>query len=126
MAPKFPREESVRLNCPDSEFCQPFVDGMRNRMAVSYHKYGLVAEAYPDKVDAIESLKKRLDRYAETGNTEWLMDVGNFAMIEFMHPRHARAHYRATDSKESPGRVWTPDVDGEDPEISQRSNDMGI
>jgi hypothetical protein len=75
-------------------------------MGVSFFKYGPVADAYPNRVDAIASLQKRLDRYAETGNTEWLMDVANFAMIEWMHPRHREAHFRATDSHESPGRVW--------------------
>jgi hypothetical protein len=33
------------------------------------------------------------------------MDVENFAMIEFMHPRHAGAHFVGTDSDQSPGRV---------------------
>jgi hypothetical protein len=91
---------------PDTEFSERFVQGMRDRMGVSYFKYGPVAAAYPSRVDAIESLKRRLDKYAEDGNAEWLMDVANFAMIEFMHPRHAGAHFRATDSDESPGRVW--------------------
>lgn len=91
---------------PASEFSEPFAQGMADRMAVSYCKYGAVAEAYPSRLDAIASLRKRLDRYEADGNTEWLMDVANFAMIEFMHPRHPRAHFRATDAHESPGRVW--------------------
>jgi hypothetical protein len=91
---------------PASEFSQPFVQGMADRMAVSFCKYGRVAEAYPSRVDAIASLKLRLEKYAKDGNTEWLMDVANFAMIEFMHPRHEKAHFRPTDSKESPGRKW--------------------
>ena len=95
---------------PESEFSQKFVQGMADRMAVSYAKYGRVSEAYPSRVDAVASLKARLDKYAATGNTEWLMDVANFAMIEFMHPRHEKAHYRPTDSKESPGRVWHGEV----------------
>ena len=91
---------------PVTEFSAGFVQGMADRMAVSYCKYGAVAEAYPHRVNAIDSLKKRLERYEQDGNTEWLMDVANFAMIEFMHPRHGGAHFRATDSDESPGRVW--------------------
>lgn len=93
------------MSVPASEFSEQFTKGMRDRMAVSYFKYGKVADAYPHKVNAIESLHKRLDRYLETGNTEWLMDVANFAMIEFMHPAHPEAHFRATDSNESPGRA---------------------
>jgi hypothetical protein len=89
---------------PPSEFSEQFVEYMRNRMAVSFHKYGPVAAAYPAKVDAVASLVKRLERYAETGNTEWLVDAANFCMIEFMHPRHPEAHFRATDTQDSPGR----------------------
>ncbi len=90
---------------------------MVNRMMVSFHKYGRVADAYPQKVDAIESLKQRLDKYAETGNTEFLMDVGNFAMIEFMHPSHPNAYFEGTDSDASPGRITTAG------EVTAASND---
>lgn len=102
---------SISAPCPSSEFSEEFVQGMLNRMAVSYAKYGAVADAYPSRVDAIASLKARLDRYDRDGNTEWLMDVANFAMIEFMRPRHPEAHFRATDSRESPGRKWHDEVD---------------
>lgn len=90
---------------PSSEFSVPFVQGMADRMGVSYFKYGAVALGYPSRVDAIACLEKRLQLYKETGNAEWLMDVANFSMIEFMHPRHSAAHFRGTDSDESPGRV---------------------
>src|SRR5258708_21786487 len=69
-------------------------------MDVSFHKYGKVMDAI-GKVDEIASLEKRLQKYKETRNTEWLMDVANFAMIEYMH-RGAEA-FRATDTDESPG-----------------------
>jgi hypothetical protein len=98
-------------NVPASEFSERFAQGMADRMAVSYCKYGAVAEAYPARVDAVASLKARLEKYERTGNTEWLMDVANFAMIEFMRPRHKRAHFQATDSKDSPGRKWHGEVD---------------
>ncbi|WP_254512238.1 hypothetical protein [Anatilimnocola floriformis] len=91
---------------PKSEFDEQFVQYMRNRMLVSFHKYGKVADAYPHKVDAIKSLELRLQKYAETGNTEYLIDAANFAMIEYMRPSHPEAHFEATDSSGSPGRVW--------------------
>ncbi len=93
------------VDVPNSEFSEEFVQGMRNRMAVSFYKYGAVAEAFPHKVQAIASLQDRLRKYADTGNTEWLMDAANFAMIEFMHPAHPDAHFEGTDSAASPGRV---------------------
>jgi hypothetical protein len=93
------------VKAPGSEVSEVFVQGMRDRMAMSFFKYGAVADAYPHKVNALESLRRRLEKYEETGNTEWLIDAANFAMIEFMRPAHKRAHYKPTDSGESPGRA---------------------
>jgi len=92
---------------PPTEFCVPFVQGMLNRVGVSFFKYGKLKDAYPEKVDAIGSLKLRLEKYAETGNTEHLIDAANYAMIEYMHPRRVDAHFKSTDSDGSPGRVKT-------------------
>lgn len=99
------RTYTLETACPHTELSKPFLKGMLDRMGVSFHKYGAVAEAYPAKVDAIASLKTRLERYEQDGNTEWLMDVANFAMIEFMHPAHPQAHYDPQDSDTSPGRT---------------------
>jgi hypothetical protein len=88
----------------ETEFSPDFVEKMQNRMVASFYKYGPLTEGFPDRVDAIGSLMQRLQKYADGGNTEFLVDVANFAMIEFMRPRHPSAHFRATDSDESPGR----------------------
>jgi hypothetical protein len=90
---------------PASEFSEQFVEGMRARMAMSFYKYGPIRDAYPHKVSALESLRRRLEKYEQTGNTEWLIDAANFAMIEFMLPSHRDAHFRPTDAAESPGRA---------------------
>jgi hypothetical protein len=97
----------LRVVSPDTEYSKQFLQGMLDRMAVSYHKYGPVADGYPLRLNALESLQMRLERYAETGNTEFLIDAANFAMIEFMQPRHPDAHFKPTDSSESPGRRTT-------------------
>ena len=95
----------IPSNFPETEFSPDFIVKMLNRMLVSFHKYGKVSDAYPEKVDAIASLIKRLELYHETKNTEWLVDVANFAMIEFMFPRHSEAYFKGTDSNASPGRT---------------------
>lgn len=95
-----------------TEVDETFIQGMRDRMVISFHKYGLVAEG-AKKMDIIASLMARLRLYANgdpakgilPGNTEYLMDVANFAMIEFMYPRHPDAHFKGTDDEASPGRV---------------------
>lgn len=91
---------------PKSEYSQRFLDGMVHRMGISYHKYGPIKKAFPHKVNALESLQLRLREYQNTGNTEFLIDAANFAMIEFMLPAHDTPHFTPTDSTESPGRKW--------------------
>ncbi len=88
-----------------TEFSSKFIEGMRERMVVSHYKYGFIAEGFPEKVDAVGSLMQRLRKYADTGNTEYLMDAANFCMVEFLHPRHPQAHFQATDDSGSPGRT---------------------
>lgn len=102
------KKATIKLATP-TEVSAEFMQGMADRMAVSFHKYGAMASNYPFPGNALDSLRKRITKYEETGNTEWLMDVANFAMIEFMRPAHPEAHFRATDSRESPGVK----VDGE-------------
>lgn len=87
------------------ETSRKFHQLMDNAMMISLFKYGKVGDAYPEKVDALESLIDRFNKYEATGNAEYLVDVANFAMIEFMHPANPKAHYQATDSDGSPGRV---------------------
>jgi hypothetical protein len=128
---------------PSTEYSVPFLQGMVNAMAMSYHKYGPVADAYPENVDAIKSGLLRLAKYIGTarlsdalaqiiedrgelrgdGNTEWLIDAANFSMIEFMCPAHPKAHYKPTTEKQSPGRVWQPDEFDGSVEVSARAND---
>jgi hypothetical protein len=87
-----------------SEFSEKFVKGMKKRMEMSYFKYGPVETNYKNKlINGIESLKIILQKYEDTGNIEFLMDVANFAMIEWMFPQHEKAYFKATDSNESPG-----------------------
>lgn len=107
------------LGAPASEFNEGFIQKMRARMAVSYHKYGRMAEA--DGVDMIASIDVRVQKYLATGNTEWLIDAANCCLIEFTHPRVEGAHFRATDSDESPGRVVANRFSGA-PQLSRAHN----
>lgn len=79
------------------------MQGMVNRMLVSYHKYGHVATAIENGVDCLESAQQRVNKYKADGNTEWLMDAANYLMMEYMHPSHEKAHFDA--ESRSPGRT---------------------
>lgn len=115
------RSRIEELGAPATEFNEIFVEAMRKRMAVSFHKYGTMADAAAKGVDQIASAEVRINRYLETGNTEWLIDAANMLMIEFTHPRHKDAHYRPTDSHESPGRVIPNGFTG-NPQLDARHN----
>ena len=83
-----------------------FVELMKNRVMMSHHKYGSVRKNYrTGNIDALATMKKCLDKYRETGNTEYLVDASNYVMFEFMYPQIPGAAFRATDSKESAGIV---------------------
>ena len=81
-----------------TEYSRQFDALRKNRMLVSYYKYGPIETNYRNGlIEGIPSLEKRIEMYKETGNTEFLIDVANFAMIEFMHPQHPDAHFDPVD-----------------------------
>jgi hypothetical protein len=74
---------------------------MLNRMVVGYAKYGSwKVNRY--EVDIWKNIETRWNKYRETGNTEFLIDLANFAMMEFSMPLHPDAHFKPTDSNEAP------------------------
>lgn len=89
------------------QYSHEFLQGMVERTAVSFHKYGAVKASIEKGMDPIASAIDRIRQYQRDGNTEWLMDAANYLQFEFMYPSHENAHFRATDSDESPGRLMT-------------------
>lgn len=86
---------------PDNEVLpKDFLQGMLDRRAVSFYKYG---SAHSNKFDFLRDIPVRIGKYKSTGNTEWLIDVAVYACLEFMNPSIEDAHFRPTDSRESPG-----------------------
>lgn len=104
-----------------TQVSEQFLKGMVARMEMSYFKYGDVKEAYPDKIDAMESMRQRLKKYYATKNTEFLIDAANFLMIEFMFPRLEGTFFQATDSDQSPGRTTTLGIETDRPNIVRHS-----
>lgn len=91
---------------PETEFSNDFIQGMLNRMAVSFFKYGKILDAFPLRVNAIQSMQDRLEAYKTTKNKEYLIDAANFLMIEFIAPSFFGTFFKPTDSDGSIGRVW--------------------
>ena len=83
-----------------TEYSVKFDEIRKNMMVASYYKYGAMKDNYGKFkcMDALGDIEKRIQKYKETGNTEFLADVANFAMIEFMYPSIEGAKYVPTDS----------------------------
>lgn len=81
-----------------TEYSTAFDEHRKKTMINSYFKYGPARKNYQEHrcIDAVANIKKRLAKYEETGNTEFLVDVANFAMLEFMFPSMSGAAFNPT------------------------------
>ena len=92
----------------NKEYSEEFDNRRKARVMVSYYKYGPARKNFGEgRVDAIGSLELCLEKFKKTGNTEYLMDVANYAMFRYMFPMPGE-YFKNTDSDESAGTVGTP------------------
>ncbi len=74
-----------------------FVLGMQNRLIMAGFRYARFADLEKRAFDFLEGIEKKLAAYKRTGNTEHLVDLANYAMLEWIWPSHPDAHFRAED-----------------------------
>lgn len=86
----------------------------RNRVEVSYHKYGPARKNFGEgRVDALATAKRCIEAFERDHNTEHLVDAANYLMFRFAYPMPGE-FFRATGSSESVGTVGTPiNMEGE-------------
>ena len=95
-------------NILNVEYSFEFDKLRQNRVEVSFFKYGPARDNFgAGRVDAIGSLELCLEKFKKTGNTEYLLDVANYAMFRYMYPLPGE-FFKPTDSGESAGTVGTP------------------
>lgn len=90
---------------PISEWSSKFLQMMLNSMCMSYFKFGYVRNNFPKPVDSLATLESMLSKYRKSGNSDYLVDIANYAMIEYMHPSVEGVKYAPGD----PGvdsRTW--------------------
>lgn len=92
------REEILRR-----DFSSAFVEKMQNAIVTSHFKYGWANKTYPELAQAYKCAKERMEEYVKTHNKEYLVDVANFVMLEFLYPAFSDARYTPTDSDKSIG-----------------------
>jgi len=90
----------------EEEYSEKFDELRKNRVKTSYHKYGSARINFGEKlVEAVPTALLCIEKYRQTGNTEYLLDAGNYIMFEFMYPQVEGAYFRATSDRESAGIV---------------------
>lgn len=88
-------------NLVQSEWSPNFEQLMRNRLIMGALRYGLLNDtANKPSYDRMASIKKRADKYAETGNLEFLVDMANLCLLEFEEGQHPNKHFHAVDDGE--------------------------
>jgi hypothetical protein len=93
----------IREEILNRDFSESFITKMKNAIEMSHYKYGSPQKTYPELAQAYKCIAERLQMYIETKNKDYLVDIANFAMIEFMCPSFPDAFYEPTDSDGSPG-----------------------
>lgn len=81
-----------------SEWSPTFEKYMRNRLILGAFRYGLLNSPGKETWDRVSSIIKRAELYQQTGNTEYLVDIANMAMLEYEEGKHPTKHFAAIDN----------------------------
>lgn len=91
-----------------SDYNEEFDRLRRNRVEVSFYKYGPARENFGGgRVDALETAELCLEAFKKDKNLEHLLDAANYLMFRFTYP-YPGDYFKATDSSGSVGTVGTP------------------
>jgi hypothetical protein len=72
---------------------------MNNRMLMGRFRYG-PRKTKKEHPAYITAAKRRIELYEESGNTELLVDAGNYLRMEFETPLHPNGHFKSIDDGE--------------------------
>lgn len=70
---------------------------MRNRLIMGALRYGRMNQAGKPQYKRTDKILKCLVQYVATGNQEMLVDLANYALLEFQEPGQVNAHWNAED-----------------------------
>ena len=98
----------VVIKLSESEYSTEFDEMRRNRVAVSFYKYGPAKKNFGEgRVDALKTAELCIEAFKKDHNTEHLVDAANYLMFRYMYPL-GEERFEATDSSGSVGTVGTP------------------
>ena len=73
-----------------------------NKLLQGFYRYTNPENPFPktSKYDFIQAMKNKIARYEQTHNLELMVDVRNYAMLEFTKPQFGDAYYHNEDDTE--------------------------
>lgn len=90
----------------ESEYSIEFDKLRKNRVEVSYFKYGPARKNFGEgRVDALATAELCIEAFKKDHNSEHLVDAANYLMFRYMYPMPGE-YFKGTDS--SVGTVGTP------------------
>ncbi len=67
-----------------TEWSAEFERFRKNRMIMGAFRYGLIKDQDFDNYDLTKEISRRLAAYESTGNLDYLFDIANVAMLEYI------------------------------------------
>lgn len=83
-----------------SEWSVEFEKHMRDHLVMGAIRYGRINAPGKPRFNRVEEVRNRVLKYEVSGNTEFLVDVANMALLEFEEGQHPTKHYKAIDDGE--------------------------
>jgi len=83
-----------------TEWSPEFEQLMRNRLIMGSIRYQRFNHPDKPKYVRLGAIQKKFNLYLDTGNTELLVDIANYCLLEFVFGEHPYKHFHATDDKD--------------------------
>ncbi len=74
--------------------CKRFEELTHNRLAIGRLRYG---QKFIGAYNHLSRMSELVKEYKKTGNDELLIDLANYALLEFVYGAHPKKHFKATD-----------------------------
>lgn len=95
-AKKFITLEELEREVKETTWNKEFFKLQFNRLLMGRLRYGSKRNS-TIRYNYTKSVAEKIKLYEETGNTELLVDISNYCLLEFTHGSHPNKHFSATD-----------------------------
>lgn len=93
-------EQVALVELEKTEWSTEFEILMRNRLVLGAIRYRRIGAQDKPAYKRVASIKRRIEKYEASGNKEFLVDVANLCLLEFVECRHPKQHFEPIDDGE--------------------------